>query len=54
MIKSKRKLGGTYNSMSTWRDEKSVQCLVANSEGKGRVSGPKRSGEDNIKVAFSV
>jgi hypothetical protein len=54
VIKSRRKLGGTYTSNLTWRDEKRVQCLVANSEGKGRVSRPKRSDENNIKVEFSV
>jgi hypothetical protein len=54
VIKSRRKFGGTSTSRLTWRDEKRVQCLVANSEGKGRVSRPKLSGEDNIKVEFSV
>jgi hypothetical protein len=54
VIKSRRKLGGPYTSRLTWRDEKRLQCLVANSEGKGRVLRPKCSGEDNIKVEFSA
>jgi len=44
-------LGGAYTSR---RDEKCVECLVAMSKGKGRVSRPKRSVEVNIKMEFSV
>lgn len=54
VIKSKRKSGGTYTSRLTWREEKGMKCLVANSEEKGRVSRPAHSGEDNIKMEFSV